>query len=165
MNQKSILTVALIFSVVVWSGCGGAPDLPSSAPGLAGNWLVEGNAAGCWVFDETGDPVSYSPSAGSSGMGGVDMLYFDGQTRTVEIEGQGSVDYSAGGHANQDGTQVTIEVSMTMSMVIQLGTMTISIEGTVDGATLEGQATMAASALGTEQEPTTGDFTGTLGGC
>ncbi len=165
MAIKRFVAVGVVLLAGSLSGCGPS-DPPSDAPGLAGSWLItgEGTADGCWVFDETGDPVSFSPTNDSLGLG-IATLNFDSTSQSVDVGGGVVATLVSTGSAKQDGDAVTVQLDINVSVVVPLVSVTIDWEANITTTDLTCDVTVSgSSALVTVPTATTA-ITGTLGGC
>ncbi len=165
MAIKRFVAVGVVLLASSLSG-GGPSDPPSDAPGLAGSWLItgEGTTDGCWVFDETGDPVSFTPTNDTLGIS-VGTFTFDGTSIQVDVGGGVVASLVSTGFATQDGDAVTVQLNIGLSAIIQLASVVITWDATVTATDLEGQANSSGSSLAGAIPSATENITGTLGGC
>ena len=165
MAMRRIVAVGVVLLAGVLSGCGPS-NPPSDAPGLAGSWLItgEGTADGCWVFDETGDPVSFTPTADTLGIG-VATLRFDGTSQSVDVGGGFVATLIGTGFATQDGDAVTVQLDISVSAIFELASVTLNWDATITATDLMGQASSSGSSLVGPVPSATENITGTLGGC
>ena len=164
MAMMRFVAVVVFVLAGALSGCGRA-DPTSDAPGLAGSWLVvgEGAADGCWVFDATGDPVSFTPTNQTLGIG-VPSFSFDGKPQTLEAGGV-TASLVSTGSAMQDGDQVTVELNISMSVIVEVVSITIIWNVTLEGNSLTGQSETSGTSVSGALPTSTEDITGTLDGC
>ena len=146
------------------AGCG-TVDPPSDAPGLAGSWAVvgEGAADGCWVFDATGDPVSFTPTNDTFGIG-VTTFSLNGMSQSVQVGGV-TASLVSTGSAMQTGDQVTVELNMSVTAIIEVASARISWSATVTGGSLEGTADISGSSVAGPLPNSSENIAGTLDGC
>ena len=165
MTMMRCVAVGVVVLAGALSGCGTA-DPTSDAPGLAGSWAVvgEGVADGCWVFDETGDPVSFTPINDTFGVG-VATFNFDGTSQTIDAGGGLMASLVSTGFATQNGDQVTVELNMRVTAIIEVAAASISWNATLTDTSLTGQAQISGSSVAGPLPASSEDITGTLNGC
>lgn len=164
MAMKSVATLAMVMLAGVLSGCGSG-DPGSNAPGLEGSWAVVGQGAadGCWVFDATGDPVSFTPTNDTFGVG-VTTFSLNGMSQSLQVGGI-SASLVSTGSAMQTGDQVTVELNMSVTAIIQVASARITWTATVTGGSLTGTADISGSSVAAPLPNSSENITGTLGGC
>ncbi len=164
MTMTRCAAVGVVVLAGALAGCGNA-DPTSDAPGLAGSWAVVGQGAvdGCWVFDATGDPVSFTPTNDTFGIGAT-IFNFNGTSQTLDVAGI-SASLVSTGFATQDGDQVTVELNMRVTAIIELAAASISWSATITGNSLTGQAQISGSSIAGPLPTSTEDISGTLDGC
>lgn len=165
MTMMRFVAVGVFVSAGALSGCGTA-DPTSDAPGLAGSWLIvgEGVSDGCWIFDATGDPVSFTPANDTFGIG-VATFNFDGTSQTIDAGGGLIASLVSTGFATQNGDQVTVELNMRVTAIIELASAGISWSATITGNSLTGQAQISGSSVAGPLPTSSEDIRGTLDGC
>ncbi len=165
MAMMRFVAVGVVVLAGALAGCGTA-DPTSDAPGLAGSWAVVGQGAadGCWVFDATGDPVSFTPTNDTFGVG-VATFNFDGMSQTIDAGGGLMASLVSTGFATQNGDQVTVELNMRVTAIIELAAASISWSATITGNSLTGQAQISGSSIAGPLPTSTEDISGTLDGC
>ena len=165
MAMRRIVAVGVVLLAGAWSGCGPA-DPTSDAPGLAGSWAIvgEGTTDGCWVFDATGDPVSFTPTNDTLGIG-LTTFNFDGTSQAVDLGGGVMATLVSTGFATQNGDAVTVQLNVRVSAFIELASSTINWDATLTTTDLTGQASVSGSSVAGPIPSATENITGILGGC
>ncbi len=164
MTMMRFVAIGVVVLAGSLAGCG-TSDPTSDAPGLEGSWAVVGQGAadGCWVFDATGDPVSFTPTNDTFGIG-VTTFSLNGMSQSVQVGGI-SASLVSTGSAMQTGDQVTVELNMSVTAIIEVASARISWSATVTGGSLEGTADISGSSVAGPFPNSSENITGTLGGC
>ncbi len=164
MTMMRFVAVGVVVLAGALAGCG-TSDPMSDAPGLAGAWAVVGEGAsdGCWVFDATGDPVSFTPDNDTFGLG-VTTFSLNGAPQAIEVGGVSATLVSTG-FATQNGDQVTVQLNISVTAIIEVASASINWSATVTSDDLTGTADISGSSVAGSLPTSSEDITGTFNGC